>query len=117
LSYERTPRTRFTFAVSRSVTPSGEGELTESGRLSANWQYELSETSRLGADLFWRDHRSTAPDTTAGAAVWANRELARAWSLRLNYGFRQQLPEGGAKASGHTVSLVLSYAHPMLSVF
>ena len=59
-----------------------------------------------------RRSQAAATGDTAQLNLFASRALGEAWSLRASYLYKQAQSGGLAEASGHVLSLTLSYANP-----
>lgn len=116
LDYAQGSRTNLSANLSRSVTASGIGGFVEADQFTGGWRRALSDTDSAGLDLSWRKNRSGALGTTSQISLWASRELAPLWGLRLAYLYKQREGGGLADASAHVLSVTLSYAHPDFSL-
>lgn len=114
LNYALDDREDFNFNLSRGVAASGIGGFLKSDQFSAGWSRALSDRQSLGADLSWHWSHSAGTGDTRQLSLWSSRVLDDLWSLRFSYLYKQLSGGSLAEASGHVLSLTLSYAHPDL---
>ncbi len=112
LNYALDERSAFSFDLGRSVASSGVGGFVESDVLNASWHRALSDKQSIGASWSKRRSQAAATGDTAQLNLFASRALGEAWSLRASYLYKQAQGGGVAAASGHVLSLTLSYANP-----
>jgi hypothetical protein len=104
-------RTGLGLSAERLVSPSGLGGFITVKQMSASWSYALSERSKTGIDLGWRETQLETDNINRTASMWLQRDLNSFWELRTYYLRRNFEQVGAYVASSNLLGLSLLYTH------
>lgn len=104
-------RTGLGLSAERLVSPSGLGGFVTVEHISANLNYALSESSKTGIDLGWRETQFDTNNINRTASMWLQHDLNPFWELRTYYLRRTFEQVGADVASSNLLGLSLVYTH------
>ena len=105
INHERDERNTFTFAVSNSYQPSGEGQVREENRLSLAWAHALSDRAQ-----FTLSSSAVETDDRDYFTIQAGANYSYTPQLNLAASFRHAMQESDFEdASSNSVFFTLSY--------
>ncbi len=114
-------RTTITGVVSRSLNPSGNGQLLETSRVFLSLSQELSETlgGTVRGSYFVND--SAGSGGVSNSKYWdvgssLNWKWSESWTVGWSFLHRQQDRGGGETAKGNSISMQLAYQWSPFSV-
>lgn len=95
----------------RQVIPGGLGGFVAFDQANGIWSYALTERSKVGLDLGWRNIHYTTAIINRIAGVWLHHNLNSFWDTRLYYQHRISEQEGVGAASANILGLTFIYTH------
>lgn len=104
-------RAELFLSAGRQVSPSGLGGFVKNDLVNGNWNYAMSELSKVGIDLQWQNSHFASDTISSSAGVWLQHDLSSFWALRANYLHRNIKPSGAVGAYADIVGITLTYTH------
>jgi len=104
----------YTIALSRSLSPSGTGEVNEIDRVSASWSHHLSDRLTANLATSYQESISVLEGNNekreninfSPSLRW---QLEENMSLNFSYNYRKQTQQSGSSADSNAVSVTLNY--------
>jgi hypothetical protein len=104
-------RSGLIFSAGRQVSPSGLGGFVNNDLVNGNWNYAMSELSKIGIDLQWQKSHLATDIINSTAGAWLQHDLSSFWIVRTNFLHRNIRQSGVGSAYANIVGLSLTYTH------
>jgi len=104
-------RSELLFSAGRQISPSGLGGFVTNDLVNGNWNYAMSELSKIGIDLVWQKSHLTTDIINSTTSAWLQNELNSFWILRTNFLHRNIMQSGVGSVYTNVVGLTLTYTH------
>ncbi len=104
-------RHHYLLTYARSVNATGLGGFQESDRIGLNYIFDLTNTSRLGADYSLIKNKSINNNETERLSGWYSRQLTQFWDFKFTLDHKK-LKGAGKSVDADIAGITLSYQWP-----
>ena len=104
-------RTGLLLNAGRQIVPSGLGGFVVTSLVNGNWNYAMSEQSRVGIDLAWQKNHFTTDIINSTTGAWFQHDLNLFWVVRTSFLHRNYRQSGIGTVDGNILGLAFTYTH------